>query len=60
MILEERELAGEPVVAEEVERSEVDLVGGMTLRFWGSQLNPSLFQFMREGLRCNNLGLPVY
>ena len=41
MILEEGELAGEPVMAEEVERSEVDLVGrdGVEIPGISAQLN---------------------
>ena len=49
MILEEGELVDEPIMAEEVERHEVDLVGGMALRFWESQLSLNLLQFIREG-----------
>ena len=60
MIIEEGELADEPIMAEEVERPEVDLVGGMALRFQESQLSLDFFQFMRKGWRCNNLGLPLY
>jgi len=60
VILEEGKLAGEPVVAEEVERPKLTWWGGMTLRFRESKLSPGLLQFMREGLRCNSLGLPVY
>ena len=60
VILEEGELAGEPVMAEEVERPEVDLVGRDDVEIPGVQLSPGLLQFMREGWRCNSLGLPVY
>ena len=43
MILEKGELVGEPVMAEEVKRPEADLVGGMMLRFWESQLSLTFF-----------------
>ena len=49
VILEEGELANEPVMAEEVERPELTWLGGMALRFQESQLSLDLLQFMREG-----------
>ena len=60
VILEEGGLAGELVMAEEAERPEVDLVGRDDVEIQGFQLSPGLLQFMREGLRCSSLGLPVY
>ena len=60
VILKEGELAGEPVMAEKVEHPKLTWWGGMTLRFWGSQLSLGLLQLMRERWRCSSLGLPVY
>ena len=60
VILEEGELAGEPVIAEEVERPEVDLVGMEGVEILGVSTQPDLLQLMGKGWRCNSLGLPVY
>ena len=60
MILEEGELANEPIMTEEVKRPEVDLGGGMALRFRESQLSLDLLQLMEKWWRCNSLGLPLY
>ena len=60
VILEEGELADEPIMAEEVERPEVDLVGRDDVEIPESQLSLNLLQLMREGWRCNNLGPLVF
>ena len=60
MILEEGELTGEPVMAGEAERLEVDLVGKDDIEIPGSQLSQGLLQFKRGGMRRNSLGLLLY
>ena len=60
MILEEGGLVDEPIMVEEVEQPEVDLVGREGVEIPGVPTQSDLLQFMREGWRCNNLGLPVY
>ena len=60
VILEEGELADEPIVAEEVERPEVDLVGrdGVEIPGISAQPEPSSAHERRVG--CSSLGLSVY
>ena len=61
VILEEGEFTDELVMAEEIERPEVDLVGRDGVEILGiSRPNLKLLQLMGEGWRCSSLGLPVY
>jgi len=60
VILEEGELAGEPVIDEEVERPEVDLVRKDDVEILGVSTQPGPSSAHERRVGCSSLGLSVY
>ena len=60
VILEEGELADEPIATDEAEQLEVALMGMDDVEISGSQLNQGLLRLMKGEMGHNSLGLLVY
>ena len=60
VILEEGELAGEPAMAEEVERPKVDLVRKDDVEISGVSTQPGPSSAHGRRMKVSSLGLPVY
>ena len=60
MILEEGELADEPIMAEEVKRPEVDLVGRDCVEISGISTQPGPSSVHERGVEVQQPGSPVY
>ena len=60
MIIEEGKLAGEPIMAEEVERPEVDLVRKDDVEIPGVSTQPGSSSAHGRRVEVRSLGLPVY